>query len=282
MSKHRTFWLSLILLGGLQQGLSAGLAQEVYGPPNLLKTTPTPFGAPVSKPAGSQPGQSGNEMTIDLADGNSSSSLKLPMAPSLGQMKASDESSAVNSSPIDINDIQPSTQRASLRDRLSSITTHSLSEKLVQSRIYLPGRMVLGQPAEFVIKGKPGAMVALAMSQNNTGAKPIYGHSIRLGADRKLVGIGQLSDSGITTLIVSTPIEGDLIGEHLYFEAALWNKSDFSDVEIAEAVGSEGQSVNNGVSIAADIPHKKGPKLVPASSVPFTQLQTQGLGSGKP
>lgn len=254
MSKHRTFWLSLILVGGLQQSLGAGLAQEVYGPPDLLRTTPTPFGAPVNNSGGSPQTQAGNEMTIDLSDGNSSGSLKLPIA----------------------------SQRPSLRDRLSNMTTRNLSDKLVQSRVYLPGRMVLGQLAEFVIKGKPGSMVALAMSESNTGAKPIYGHSIRLGADRKLVGIGQLPNSGVTTLTVSTPIEGDLIGEHLYFEAALWSKADFSDVEVAQAVGSEGQSVNNAVSIAADIPQKKGPKLVPSAAVPFTLQQTQGLGSGKP
>lgn len=280
MQKHRSFWLSLILVGSLQQ--SASLAEEAYGPPNLLKTTPTPFGAPTNK-SGSRDAASGTEMTIDLQNNNSASALKLPIAPSLGQIKAPDDKSSRDSQSIDINEIrQSSDNRPSLRDRLNNITTRSLSDRLVQSRIYLPGRMVLGQPAEFVIKGKPGAMVALAMSQDNSGAKPIYGHVLRLGADRKLVGIGQFPDSGITTLLINTPIEGDLIGGHLYFEAAIWTKPDFSDVEIAQAVGSEGQSINNGVSIAADIPQKKGPKLVPAAAVPFTLQRTEGLGSGKP
>ena len=56
----------------------------------------------------------------------------------------------------------------------------SLSDRLLASRLYLPGRLVIGHPAEFTIKGRPGYWVALAMADRDTGAKPIGGHTVRL------------------------------------------------------------------------------------------------------
>src|SRR5580698_6370337 len=64
-----------------------------------------------------------------------------------------------------------------------------LSERFHGPKLFLPPRMVLGECSEFIVQGPPGAYVAIAMADKNSGAKPIYGHELKLGPDRKLVGI---------------------------------------------------------------------------------------------
>ncbi len=161
----------------------------------------------------------------------------------------------------------------------------SLSDRLVQSKLYLPGRMVIGKTAEFTIKGRPGYWAALAMADKSSGAKPVFGHAVRLGADRKLVSVGQIPEGGILQLVIETPIEGDLIGQPLFFEAALWSSPDFTDLEIASPVTSEGQiGVKNGVLVAAENEQKKGLKFVPETTMPSQHVTNPayGVGSGRP
>jgi hypothetical protein len=142
-------------------------------------------------------------------------------------------------------------------------------QRLGQARLYLPDKMCLGRTCEFTVKGKPHSWVAIAMADKNEGAKPINGHPIRLGSDRKVVAIGQIPDSGVRTLNIETPIQGDLIGSSLYFEAAIWSKDDMSDVEIAATIPSEGTAKeSNGVLIAAEPDTKRGIRLVPQTSIP--------------
>ncbi|MFX5656415.1 hypothetical protein ABTE24_19780, partial [Acinetobacter baumannii] len=84
--------------------------------------------------------------------------------------------------------------------------------------------MSLGKVAEFTVKGKPGQWVALAMADKDSGAKPVFGHKLRLGSDRKLVAVAKIPEnSDVVKLLVETPIQGDLVGSNLYFEAALWS-----------------------------------------------------------
>lgn len=167
-------------------------------------------------------------------------------------------------------------------------STHrlSLSQRLNPPQLFLPGHMILGKTVEFTVKGKPGSYAALALADKDTGAKPICGHKLRLGADRKVVAAVEIPASGMATISVDTPIEGDLIGLCLYFEAAVWSKPDFSDVEIANVVPSERQeSAPNGVLIAADtIVKKKGIKIGAGSTSPLSTYYTPGTGmdSGKP
>lgn len=169
----------------------------------------------------------------------------------------------------------------------------SLSDRLVPVRLYLPGRLVIGKPAEFVIKGRAGYWAALAMAEKDSGAKPIYGHAIRLGADRKVVSVGKIPESGVLSLTIETPIQGDLIGQQLYFEAAVWSKDDMSDVQIAAPVTSEGPAAQtsgsgvsvNGVLVAAEADQKRGIRLVPETSVQMMGRQSPDshtLDSGRP
>ncbi len=158
----------------------------------------------------------------------------------------------------------------------------SLSQRLVPTRLYLPGRMILGRSCEFGVKAKPGSWVALAMADKNTGAKPILGHTLKLGSDRKLVALGQIPETGVINLNVETPIQGDLIGQYLYFEAAIWSKPDFSDVEFATAVPyqDQGKENVNGVIIAAEGDTKKGIKIVPNTSPLSPLLNKAGSSLG--
>lgn len=227
--------LSLCLIAGF---LPATLAEdEVFGPPNMLKTSPTPFG-PVIQASNSEPPPE--------------NTLTLPTS--------------------------------------STSRLHSLGHRLVaNTRVYLPGRLVIGKPAEFVIKGRPGSQVAIAMADKNSGCKPIYGQTLRLGPDRKLVSLGTIPDTGVLSLAIDTPIQGDLIGEHLYFETAVWSKPDFSDLEIASPVKSEitdhEKDFINGVIISPEADQKRGVRFVPEAGIPLYQRNKAGtpsLDSGRP
>jgi hypothetical protein len=240
--------LASLSLGCLSNSLA--LAQEVYGPVDIVKTMPTPFGSGHKAKAGG--------LENSLLGG----ALRLEG----GEAERSGEAISISST-------------AAVPPR------RSLSDRLIQSRLYLPGRMLIGRTAEFTIKGRPGYFAALAMADKDSGAKPIYGHALRLGPDRKVVSVGQIPEDGILHLVIDTPIEGDLIGQPLYFEAAIWSRPDFGDVEIASTVTSEGQpGVRNGVIVAAEPNEKRGVKFVPETTMPSMKVldQASGLNSGRP
>lgn len=215
-------------------------ADEVFGPPNLLKTIPTPF-------------------TMSVGTGT--------------QVKDNGDLSLLT--------ISSSSGQASGRSLLS--------RRLIPCRVYLPGRVVIGKTAEFVVKGRPGNYAAIAMADKNSGAKAVVGHEIRLGADRKLMSLGTIPESGVLSLSVDIPIQGDLIGQHLYFETAVWSRCDFSDLEIAAPVkseiGDDDREHVNGVIVTAEADQKRGFRFVPDSGVPLHQREKAGsvsLDSGRP
>lgn len=210
-------------------------ADELYGPPNLLKTMKTPFSFSQEK----KDDNSGHLVPLSLGGGSS----------------------------------------------------RSLSNRLLPARLYLPGRMVIGQTAEFIVKGRAGNWVALAMADRDSGAKPIGSREVHLGPDRKVVALGQIPEGGVLSLIIDTPIQGDLIGQQLFFEAASWSKPDFSDVELAAPVPSDtstglvgGPGKLNGVTIAGEPEHKRGIRIVPDGMVPVQSLSGSGsrIDSGRP
>lgn len=219
-----------------------------YGPPNLIKTTPNPFNAQSSSETDESPGKE--------TDGE------------LGSISLS--------SP-------PKTERQSRA--ASPAQRLSLKERLIAPRMFMPERMLLGAPARFAVKGKPGMTVAIAMADKDKGAKPVSGHSIRLGPDRKVVAISKIPENGVAEIYVETPIEGDLIGQYLYFEAALWSKPDMSDVEFADTVSAaQAAAPANGVMVAQATDTKiKGVNIVPDGAMPMMMRQNQpSLDSGRP
>ena len=166
------------------------------------------------------------------------------------------------------------TGRRGLGERLGSL----------QSKLYLPDKMVLGRVAEFTIKGKPGKWVAIAMADKDSGSKPILGHNLRLGPDRKVMVTARLPASGVANLLVECPVEGDLVGSYLYFEAAVWSEDNMQDMELAQCVVSESKKPNfNGVLIQPQFEQKKGVRIIPTTTSPFMgQQQQQGLSSPHP
>lgn len=158
-----------------------------------------------------------------------------------------------------------------------------IGSRIVQTRLYLPEKMILGRVSEFTVKGKPGWWVALAMADKDKGAKPLMGHNLRLGPDRKVVAIGKISASGLATLLVECPVEGDLPGSYLYFEAAIWSDENMQDMEIAQCVAAEGKGAGfNGVLIEPQFEQKKGVRIIPTTTAPFSIYQQQGLSSPHP
>ncbi len=189
-----------------------------------------------------------------------------------------------NSASTETEDAQNNLAPLSLgNSRLKS----SLASRLVPSnRVYLPPKMIIGKPSEFVVKAKAGYQVAIAMADRDSGARPIRGQNIRLGPDRKLVAAGVVADNGVATLTVDMPIQGDLIGLPVFFETAIWSKPDFSDLEIASPVKSETieelKDKANAVIVAGDKAVKRGLRFVPDSSIPLHQRGNVNLESGRP
>jgi hypothetical protein len=113
------------------------------------------------------------------------------------------------------------------------------------------------------------------MADKDSGAKQIFGQKLRLGADRKLMAAGTIPETGILTLIVDMPIQGDLIGLPVFFEAVIWQKDDFSDLEIATPVKSESaQEIAdkaNAVIVSGEKEQKRGLRFTPGSGVPLYQ-----------
>ncbi len=160
-------------------------------------------------------------------------------------------------------------------------TRNLLEERFHGPKLFLPARMVLGQSSEFTIKGSPGSYVAVAMADSNKGAKTIYGHKLRLGADRKLVAVGKIPEQGILSVFIEAPIQGDLIGLPLYFEAVVWTKPDFSDLQLASTVSvAEDSNSENGVIVCGQ-EEKKERAVVFDVSKPMS-MHSVGLSSGRP
>ncbi len=240
-----TIRYSILALLILQPAFSADQPGEEYGPPNLLKTMKTPFGS---------------------------------------QERSGDQSTPL-SKPEELDSISLNNTRPQRTSAPSTIQRLSLKERLIPSRLFLPERMLLGQTSKFTVKAKPGMNVAIAMADRDSGAKPIQGHRVRLGPDRRVVAVARVPESGVAELFIETPIEGDLIGQNLFFEAALWSKEDMSDLEFADPVAaSVSATPHNAVMIGQLTEKKRGVSIVPDGTAQPLMLRqgSPSLGSGQP
>jgi hypothetical protein len=210
--------------------------------------------------------------------------LRNPFMGTQGADTSDGSSSLTVDSPISIDETD--------RSEAVSNVVRSISQRLAAPSLYLPGRLVMGQPAEFVVKGKSGSYAALAMADRDSGAKPVYGHVIHLGPDRKVVTVGKIPESGLLHLWIEAPFEGDLMGLPLFFEAAVWSQDDFSDVQIAIPVKSEIEGTeaagkfDNGIIMAAcESVLKKDPIVIhetSETSIQHMQYAGPHLDSGRP
>ena len=165
-------------------------------------------------------------------------SVKTPFGSNSGKVEVAPESAL---SPLSIGG-------ASGRSDVQTMH-QSLGQRLLQCKVYMPGRMMIGRPAEFTIKARSGYWAALAMADKDKGAKPIYGHNIRLGPDRKVVALGKIPASGVLTLKIFAPVAGDLVGGNLFFEAAIWPENHPESLELALPVSSETQTASTANSV---------------------------------
>lgn len=160
---------------------------------------------------------------------------------------------------------------------------HLLSERFHGPKLFLPPRLVLGECAEFIVQGPPGYYVALAMADKNSGAKPVCGHELKLGPDRKLVAVNKIPEQGIVSISIEAPIQGDLVDTPLYFEAVVWSKSDFSDMQLASAVSTQKETCGeNGVIVCGQHEDKKARMLNLGAAEPMSMKTVGGMSSGKP
>jgi|AGTN01.3.fsa_nt_gi hypothetical protein len=170
-----------------------------------------------------------------------------------------------------------------LKPSRSLTPAQMLSRRLISSKLYLPERILIGESSKFTVKGPPNWRVAIAMADKDEGAKPVNNHKLRLGADRKVVAVGKIPPTGVLELYVATPIQGDLIGTYLFFEAAIWSKDDLSDTQLAETVPPviSKNPHGNGVQIAALTEKKRGLRFLPDASIQ-TSPSPNSLTSGNP
>jgi hypothetical protein len=171
--------------------------------------------------------------------------LRTPFGSANSQEKDQAAGDEISLEPIAIN-------QSTLASRLG------LQGRLNAPCLFLPDRLILGKSSEFSIKGPSGAYVAIAMADKNTGAKPIYGQKLRLGPDRKVVAVGQIPPSGILSLYIETPIEGDMVDSSFFFEAAVWSNPNFSDLQMARVVAVQKNGTDeNGAIVSEDVERKK-------------------------
>jgi hypothetical protein len=75
-----------------------------------------------------------------------------------------------------------------------------------------------------------------------------------------------------------------MIGQQFYFEAVVWSKPDFSDMEVAAPVPSETATATgeypNGVMVAGEIVKKKGIGIVPMGALQM--IPNNSMTTGKP
>lgn len=131
------------------------------------------------------------------------------------------------------------------------------------SRVYLPSRLVIGQDNIFIIKGKPGKKVSLAISSSNRGANPLFGKKLRLGETEQTLE-ANIPATGILELVYKLPNDTSLVNRTKYFEVALWSKDDFSDLEIAKTISPAAkETLNNGLVISLPPSSGKAPSFAP-------------------
>ncbi len=224
---------------------------------------------PLARPAS---GAGGDDSSPVWGPENLMKTMKTPFTTktSAAETESQSSSNPSNLSPIGIS------------ARTSPAKRSLLSERFHGPVLYLPASMVLGHSVEFIVKGTPGSYAAIAMADKNEGAKPVYGHKLRLGPDRKLVAINKIPDTGIASMFVETPIQGDLVGSPLFFEAAVWSKPDFSDLQIASTISTQEDARKDNGVILSEQEEKKDRVIKLGIPEPMSLKTVGSMSSGRP
>lgn len=136
-----------------------------------------------------------------------------------------------------------------------SIELKNTSKRLLLVRtespiVYKPTRLVLGKQNSFTIKAEPGSHVSLGISFFDSG-RSFQGKNLRLGSDMKNIE-GIVPPKGFLRLNVNIPDDKSLIDSKVYFDAAVWKASDYSDIQVAKIISPCGrESESNFVVIVS-------------------------------
>lgn len=136
--------------------------------------------------------------------------------------------------------------------------------------VYKPSKLTQGTKTKFIIKAEPGSHVSLVTSDENRGAPIFYGHKLRLG---QLINPheGTVGEKGILEIEIPMPVQKELTGKLLFFEALVWKKPDYSDLKVAKIMGIDGQESDiNGVMILDPPKNQSMPGI--GATIPGTDL----------
>jgi len=126
-----------------------------------------------------------------------------------------------------------------------------------KAEVYKPSKLLLGGETKFIVKGEPGSKVLILFSEKNEGAEPFGGVNLRIGSvAAKEQGV--IDEKGIAEVLFSLDGEKAAIGKKLYFEAIIWTKDDFSDVQKARIIEINGQATLNNALVIVPAQKDKG------------------------
>jgi len=149
---------------------------------------------------------------------------------------------------------------------LSSTKNFSKQLKLGSPSVYKPSKLIIGTSTKFIIKAEPNTHVSLVTSDENQGAAFINGNRLRLGEINN-PHESITNNNGVAEISITLPLEKELIGRIMYFEALIWKNPDHSDIEVAKVMGIDGrEAANNAVIITAPAKNVSGPGITPGIS----------------
>ncbi|MGD9582015.1 MAG: hypothetical protein AB7V50_11640 [Vampirovibrionia bacterium] len=132
-----------------------------------------------------------------------------------------------------------------------------------RASVYLPSKLIIGQENIFIVKGKAGSKVSLAVSNSNTGAAPLFGNKLRLGKTEETIE-DVIPATGVLEIKYNVPQDDSLVDTIKYFEVAIWKKQDYTDMKIAVSISPSGRETNNnGITIAYPPSSGKTPTFAP-------------------
>jgi hypothetical protein len=148
--------------------------------------------------------------------------------------------------------------------------------RLIQDKpkLYLPSRLVMGEPNTVVLRAPAGQFVRVIVTQGQLeapDAKPSDEQNILFQTEAE-----EIPAKGVLGVALPVPNNKDLDGITVFVTAELSNNKDFKATQALEWVDSSGQKTsNNGVSIVQPTVVSKGPSILPNMPGMNPQLMRQ-------
>jgi hypothetical protein len=125
-----------------------------------------------------------------------------------------------------------------------------------KTRLYLPGRLYVGEGNRLSIQGKPGAQVIMYASPAQSGAAAPNNMPLNVGTNLQEFH-STIGENGVASIPLSLPPELD--GKTLFLDAVVYSLPDYSDMVKVDILDAAGQlTADNRVTIVK--PNEKGGK----------------------